>query len=159
MRPKRTNPIWPYLGILACLFLLSVTAPRAWERMARRARPMQVRTAQMTLSAPRQTTKLVATEKPRIIVAETSAPPPETTVPTSDPPRPAEPAPAPAVAVAPQLQPETQELPQSDDQPVSTESSDEAPAESREDVERKVVEASDSCLPQSLLTQLNALAG
>jgi len=35
MKPKKRSPIWPYLGILVCLFVLSVTAPRAWDRMAR----------------------------------------------------------------------------------------------------------------------------
>ncbi len=35
MKPKKQSPIWPYLVVLACLFVLSVTAPRAWERMAR----------------------------------------------------------------------------------------------------------------------------
>ena len=33
---KRKSPIWPYLGILACLFALSLAAPRSWERIARR---------------------------------------------------------------------------------------------------------------------------
>ena len=33
---KRKSPIWPYLGILACLFALSLAAPRSWERTARR---------------------------------------------------------------------------------------------------------------------------
>lgn len=35
MKSKKTSPIWPYLSILACLFVLCVTAPRAWDRMAR----------------------------------------------------------------------------------------------------------------------------
>ncbi|MGD9723843.1 MAG: hypothetical protein AB7O59_20775 [Pirellulales bacterium] len=35
MKRKPQSPIWPYLGILACLFVLSVTAPRAWDRLAR----------------------------------------------------------------------------------------------------------------------------
>src|SRR6185295_15319425 len=33
---QRPTTIWPYLAILACLFVLSVTAPRAWDRMERR---------------------------------------------------------------------------------------------------------------------------
>ena len=33
---RKKSPIWPYLGILACLFLLSLTAPRAWDRHTRR---------------------------------------------------------------------------------------------------------------------------
>ncbi len=36
MRTQPRSPIWPYLGILACLFILSVTAPRAWDRLARK---------------------------------------------------------------------------------------------------------------------------
>jgi hypothetical protein len=32
---KQESPVWPYLGILACLFVLSITAPRAWDRLAR----------------------------------------------------------------------------------------------------------------------------
>lgn len=36
MKPKHRSPIWPYLGILTCLFVLSITAPRAWDRMSRR---------------------------------------------------------------------------------------------------------------------------
>ena len=35
MESKRQNPIWPYLAILAFLFVLSLTAPRAWERKSR----------------------------------------------------------------------------------------------------------------------------
>lgn len=35
MKKKQQSPIWPYLGILACLFVLSLTAPRAWDRMSR----------------------------------------------------------------------------------------------------------------------------
>lgn len=38
MRAKPQSPVWPYLGILACLFVLSITAPRAWDRMAQRDR-------------------------------------------------------------------------------------------------------------------------
>src|SRR5258708_2372428 len=34
MKSKQKSPVWPYLGILACLFALSITAPRAWNRMA-----------------------------------------------------------------------------------------------------------------------------
>lgn len=32
---KQQSAIWPYLGILAFLFVLSLTAPRAWERKSR----------------------------------------------------------------------------------------------------------------------------
>ncbi|MEX0979437.1 MAG: hypothetical protein WDZ48_11315, partial [Pirellulales bacterium] len=35
-KSKQQSPIWPYLGILAFLFVLSLTAPRAWERKSRR---------------------------------------------------------------------------------------------------------------------------
>src|SRR5690349_16929784 len=46
MNSKPKNPIWPYLAVLPCLFALSVTAPRAWRQMARRASdiPTQVDT-------------------------------------------------------------------------------------------------------------------
>lgn len=36
MKRKKQSPLWPYLGILTCLFVLSVTAPRAWERLGRK---------------------------------------------------------------------------------------------------------------------------
>ena len=42
MKSKPQSPIWPYLGILACLFVLSITAPRAWERMARKQTLSQI---------------------------------------------------------------------------------------------------------------------
>jgi hypothetical protein len=32
MALNRRNPIWPYLLVLACLFALSVAAPRGWQR-------------------------------------------------------------------------------------------------------------------------------
>ncbi len=59
MRKKRKkSPIWPYLGILACLFLLSLTAPRAWDRHARRELPARTvcetpRTAPIVNRVPR----------------------------------------------------------------------------------------------------------
>ena len=34
-KSSRRNAVWPYLGVLACLFALSVTAPCAWQRVAR----------------------------------------------------------------------------------------------------------------------------
>ncbi|REK08263.1 MAG: hypothetical protein DWQ37_20690 [Planctomycetota bacterium] len=34
-KAKNHSPIWPYLAILSCLFVLSLTAPRAWQRKAR----------------------------------------------------------------------------------------------------------------------------
>ena len=55
MKPKKRSPIWPYLGILACLFVLSVTAPRAWDRMARHAsleRVLESRKAKAVESKP-----------------------------------------------------------------------------------------------------------
>ncbi len=42
MKSKQQSPVWPYLGILACLFVLSITAPRAWDRMARQETLSQV---------------------------------------------------------------------------------------------------------------------
>ncbi len=45
-KKSKSNPIWPYLGILGCLFLLSLAAPRAWERRAQRNNaPPQQKTA------------------------------------------------------------------------------------------------------------------
>jgi hypothetical protein len=35
MKSKQQSPIWPYLGILAFLFVLSLTAPRGWDRQSR----------------------------------------------------------------------------------------------------------------------------
>jgi hypothetical protein len=52
---KRRSPIWPYLGILACLFVLSVTAPRAWDRMSRREMPAQESRQRGTSSVARET--------------------------------------------------------------------------------------------------------
>jgi hypothetical protein len=34
MSHVRHEPIWPFLAVLFCLFILSATAPRAWERVA-----------------------------------------------------------------------------------------------------------------------------
>jgi hypothetical protein len=34
MSKSATSPVWPFLSVLACLFVLSITAPRAWERLA-----------------------------------------------------------------------------------------------------------------------------
>lgn len=36
MKSNQQSPIWPYLAILAFLFVLSLTAPRAWDRQSRR---------------------------------------------------------------------------------------------------------------------------
>ncbi len=55
-KKSKSSPIWPYLGILGCLFLLSLTAPRAWERRAQRSlspKPQAlVRTAKTDPPAP-----------------------------------------------------------------------------------------------------------
>src|SRR5207302_4476649 len=32
MALNRRNPLWPYLLVLACLFALSIAAPRGWQR-------------------------------------------------------------------------------------------------------------------------------
>ncbi len=34
MKSNLDPPIWPYLGVLACLFLLALGAPRQWHRLA-----------------------------------------------------------------------------------------------------------------------------
>ena len=36
MTLERKSPMWPFLSVLACLFALSLAAPRSWERIARR---------------------------------------------------------------------------------------------------------------------------
>lgn len=89
MRYKQPAPIWPLMCILSCLFVLSVTAPRSWERIARdepvepievkQRRPAQSSTTDVgvdrfakgtpTLADPR------ATIEPKEAVA-TSPPPP-----------------------------------------------------------------------------------
>jgi hypothetical protein len=38
MKADRQSRMWPYVGLLLCLFALSVTAPRAWQRAALRYR-------------------------------------------------------------------------------------------------------------------------
>ncbi|MEX0714793.1 MAG: hypothetical protein WD278_20865, partial [Pirellulales bacterium] len=35
-RRRREGATWPFLFVLACLFVLSVTAPREWEKIAQR---------------------------------------------------------------------------------------------------------------------------
>ncbi|HKD37260.1 MAG TPA: hypothetical protein VKB78_10675, partial [Pirellulales bacterium] len=35
---NRRNPLWPYLLVLACLFVLSIAAPRGWQRAVRENR-------------------------------------------------------------------------------------------------------------------------
>ncbi|MBI3836484.1 MAG: hypothetical protein HY288_00945 [Planctomycetia bacterium] len=56
MKLKQQSPVWPYLGILACLFVLSVTAPRAWDRMARKDTLRQVLSERQPRSAASQVT-------------------------------------------------------------------------------------------------------
>jgi len=54
-KKSKSSPIWPYLGILGCLFLLSLTAPRAWERRAQRnvsPRPDQALARVVQTTAP-----------------------------------------------------------------------------------------------------------
>jgi hypothetical protein len=36
MKSNQPSPVWPYLGILVGLFAIAVSAPRGWERLARR---------------------------------------------------------------------------------------------------------------------------
>ena len=36
MKANKRTPTWPVFGMLACLFVLTVTAPRAWQRLASR---------------------------------------------------------------------------------------------------------------------------
>ncbi len=97
MKPKKRSPVWPYLGILACLFVLSVTAPRAWDRMARHESLQQVlesRKPQVVESQPatepleqiedseltaRETVELVA-EAPAVVEVPAVPPAPELTL-------------------------------------------------------------------------------
>ena len=51
MKSKQQSPVWPYLGILACLFVLSITAPRAWKRMARQESLSHVLAARQSATA------------------------------------------------------------------------------------------------------------
>ena len=39
MSHQPRSPVWPFLFVLSCLFVLSVTAPRNWERIARKSQP------------------------------------------------------------------------------------------------------------------------
>jgi hypothetical protein len=52
MKAKPQSPIWPYLGILACLFVLSITAPRAWDRLAHKEPVTRLLAASKPLEAP-----------------------------------------------------------------------------------------------------------
>ncbi len=52
MKAKPQSPIWPYLGILACLFVLSITAPRAWDRLAHKEPIAQLLAASKPIEAP-----------------------------------------------------------------------------------------------------------
>jgi hypothetical protein len=97
MKPKKRSPVWPYLGILACLFALSVTAPRAWDRMARHESLQQMlesRKARAVDSQPgpepleqfedseltaRETVELAA-EAPAVVDAPVVPPAPELTL-------------------------------------------------------------------------------
>jgi len=45
MSRQQTTPTWPFLVILACLFVLSVASPREWETVARQRR-MEARLSQ-----------------------------------------------------------------------------------------------------------------
>jgi hypothetical protein len=36
VKSNQPSPVWPYLGILVCLFAIAVTAPRGWQSLARR---------------------------------------------------------------------------------------------------------------------------
>lgn len=50
MKADRQSRMWPYIGLLLCLFALSVTAPRAWQRAALRYR--QGEASQETVKNP-----------------------------------------------------------------------------------------------------------
>jgi hypothetical protein len=66
MRLKQKSPVWPYLGILTCLFVLSVTAPRAWDSMARKETLRQV----LSNRQPRRAAESKAVEPPEPVQYE-----------------------------------------------------------------------------------------
>lgn len=64
-KKSKSSPIWPYLGILGCLFLLSLTAPRAWERRAQRShstKPQQIQVRTATTNPPAAAIDLESTD-------------------------------------------------------------------------------------------------
>lgn len=124
MSRNSRSPAWPFLSILACLFVLSITAPRAWERIAHHsaarfgkrtapaeqpqdtpaARSEQADASSVALEAPEAAPEQVASEP----IAEqiTRLPSPDDSLAGQSaspaPPAPVEPVPVPAAApVAP----------------------------------------------------------
>jgi hypothetical protein len=79
-KKSKSSPIWPYLGILGCLFLLSLAAPRAWERRAQRSivpksEPAIARTVKSDPPAPIELESTDTTElAPRAEELEFAAP-------------------------------------------------------------------------------------
>lgn len=67
--PQRET-IWPFLSILACLFILAVAAPRAWQRAARDVR------AQATLEDGRWPMAESARNRPRPVAQPVALPSP-----------------------------------------------------------------------------------
>ncbi|HEX3726784.1 MAG TPA: hypothetical protein VHV08_11105, partial [Pirellulales bacterium] len=57
MKSKSKSPIWPYLAVLACLFALSITAPRAWDRISRQENLSQMISAHRVHPAPARNRK------------------------------------------------------------------------------------------------------
>ena len=74
MKSNQSSPVWPYLGILVCLFALAVTAPRGWQPFAHREPIGQFLKQRVQRETTRQ--KLAArqwTAPPAIAVDERSA--------------------------------------------------------------------------------------
>ncbi len=82
MTPKGRKAVGPYLGILACLFVLCATAPRSWQRIAEPNRhiaqpvaPQAGRLAAAETRAPSSEPQIAATPTTQnSAVAETPAP-------------------------------------------------------------------------------------
>ncbi|RMF95572.1 MAG: hypothetical protein D6741_11520, partial [Planctomycetota bacterium] len=71
MQKERREPTWPFLVILACLFVLSATAPRAWRSVERQAPPhlrgdLAQHRPEPSSEEPVQPAKATPDEAPRI---------------------------------------------------------------------------------------------
>lgn len=163
MKPKKRSPIWPYLGILACLFVLSVTAPRAWDRMARRESLERVLESRKTKaveskSAPepletvdeseltaRETVEPAPPDAPAVVEAPVVPPAPELTLEVSQ---------TVEVANRPNAVPDGTDMDVPAEEPpaeAATESTAEPPADESPAIAGWPV-------PRSLIAQLNRLA-
>ena len=69
MKADRQSRVWPYLGLLACLFALSVTAPRAWREAALRHR----QTEETVPAGEHQTVNSSTSTSENVAIADNSA--------------------------------------------------------------------------------------